>query len=75
MDVTSQITAEGTLTMDYDIEPYENCCDPNNAQCNANDASCCMNFAGECAYNYTGHTEPKYAMGSQLILYRKSCDP
>lgn len=75
VDVTSQITAEGTLTMDYDIEAYENCCDPNNAQCNANDASCCMNFAGECAYNYTGHTEPKYAMGSQLILYRKSCDP
>jgi len=70
IDVTSEVTAGGSMTLGYSIEPYENCCRPDNPSCNANDGSCCIYFAGECGWNYTGHTEPNFDLNAQLVLYR-----
>ena len=58
------------MTLGYSIEPYENCCRPDNPSCNADDGNCCIYFAGECGWNYTGHTEPNFDLNAQLILYR-----
>ena|GEM_PF-3530873 len=69
-DVSSELENSPMLTIDYEIEPYENCCRPDNPSCNANDGNCCMAFAGECGWNYTGHTEPNFDLNAQLILYR-----
>jgi hypothetical protein len=70
VDVSSQITPGGTLNLNYEIEPYTNCCRPDNPSCDHNDGNCCISFAGECGWNYTGHTEPSFDLNSQLILYR-----
>jgi len=73
IDVSANLQAGQSLSVDYDIESYENCCRPDNPSCNASNGSCCMSFAGECGWNYTGHTEPNFALGAQLILYRDPC--
>jgi len=68
--VSSQMDTNGALTLNYTIEPYENCCRPDNVDCDHTNGACCISFAGECGWNYTGHTEPHFDLNSQLILYR-----
>ena len=55
-----------TLMFDYILEDYTNFCSPNNPSCV--DGSTCT----QCEYNYTGHTEPFYFIGSQLIIHSNS---
>lgn len=61
--VTASVTPGGTATLDYNVTPYENFCRPDNPSC-VSGVTC-----GSCAYNDTGHTEPHYAIQSQLVLY------
>lgn len=62
-DITTSITAGQQVTLDYNIEPYENFCRPNNPNC-VSGVTC-----PDCDYNYTGHTEPHYTIQSHLIYY------
>jgi hypothetical protein len=62
-DITAHVTAGQSITLDYNIEPYENFCRPNNPDC-ISGVTC-----PDCEYNYTGHTEPHYTIQSQLIYY------
>ena len=55
-----------TIRFDYTLEDYTNFCSPNNPSCV--DGSTCT----QCEYNYTGHTEPFYFIGSQLIIHSNS---
>ena len=55
-----------TLMFDYILEDYTNFCSPNSPSCV--DGSTCT----QCEYNYTGHTEPFYFIGSQLIIHSNS---
>ena len=52
-----------TLEFNYVLEDYINECSPNNPSC-VNGVTC-----SSCAYNNTGHTEPFYYIGSQLIIH------
>ena len=52
-----------TVEFDYVLEDYFNQCSPNNPSC-VNGVTCTS-----CAYNNTGHTEPFYYIGSQLIIH------
>jgi len=65
LDVTGSITPGTTVEFDYNIEPYENFCRPNNPDCE--DGVTCT----DCDYNSTGHTEPHYVLNTHLILYRQ----
>ena len=56
-----------TLKLDYIIEDYFNECSPNNPSCVNGQAGCT-----DCNYNNTGHTEPFYFIGSQLIIHTES---
>ncbi len=62
-DITANVMAGQIITFDYNIEPYENFCRPNNPDC-ISGVTC-----PDCNYNYTGHTEPHYTIQSQLIYY------
>lgn len=64
VDVTADIVAGQTATLDYDVTPYTNFCCPCNPSCISGQT--CSN----CQYDSNGHTEPIYAVASQLILYR-----
>jgi len=66
-DITASVTAGQSVTLDYNLQPYENFCRPNNPDC-VSGVTC-----ADCDYNYTGHTEPHYTIQSQLIYY--SDDP
>ena len=66
-DISANVTAGQSVTIDYNIKPYENFCRPNNPDCTSG-VTC-----PDCEYNYTGHTEPHYTIQSQLIYY--SDDP
>jgi len=66
-DITTSIISGQTATLDYNIQPYENLCRPNNPDC-VNGVTC-----PDCNYNYNGHTEPHYTIQSHLIYY--SLDP
>ena len=66
-DITANVTAGQSVTLNYNIQPYENFCRPNNPDC-VSGVTC-----PDCDYNYTGHTEPHYTIQSQLIYY--SDDP
>jgi len=63
-DVTANLTAGQNVTIDYNLQPYENFCRPNNPLC-VQGVTC-----SDCNYNYNGHTEPHYTIQSQLILYK-----
>ncbi len=63
IDVSGSIVPGGTVTFDYDLEPYENFCRPTNPDC-VDGVTC-----ADCDYNFTGHTEPHQAIASQLIIY------
>jgi hypothetical protein len=65
VDITASVTPGATADIDYNIEPYENFCRPNNPSCV--DGVTCT----DCDYNYTGHTEPHFTLQAQLILYRE----
>jgi hypothetical protein len=65
VDITGSVTPGAPATIDYNIEPYENFCRPNNPNCV--DGTTCT----DCDYNYTGHTEPHFTLQAQLILYRE----
>ena len=64
VDVTASVTAGQTATIDYNVEPYENFCRPNNPAC-VSGSTC-----NDCNYNSNGHTEPHYTLQTQLVLYR-----
>jgi hypothetical protein len=64
-DVTEHIVPGDSVKLNYDVEPYENLCRPNNPDC-VDGVTC-----ADCDYNYTGHTEPHYTIQSQLIFYRE----
>jgi len=64
LDVTASVTPGQSVWVDYNIEPYENECRPNNPDCE-NGVTC-----ADCEYNYTGHTEPYYVLQAQMIFYR-----
>ncbi len=64
VDISADITPNTTAWLDYEIQPYENLCRPTNPDC-INGVTCT-----DCDYNYTGHTEPVYALVGQLILYK-----
>lgn len=63
-DITPYVTPGTTANLDYDVQPYENLCRPNNPDC-VGGVTC-----ADCDYNYSGHTEPHYSINSQLIFYR-----
>jgi hypothetical protein len=63
VDITSSFTPGQPITLDYDIEPYENFCRPSNPDC-VSGSTC-----ADCDYNYTGHTQPHYTIRAQAILY------
>lgn len=65
-NITSLFTPGQQLSIDYNLEAYENFCRPNNPQC-VSGVTCI-----DCNYNYTGHTEPHYTIEGQLILYKKN---
>ena len=54
------------LQFSYELEGYVNQCSPNNSSC-VNGVTC-----SDCNYNYNGHTEPFYYIGSQLIIHTTS---
>jgi hypothetical protein len=62
-DLTSLTNAGSSIELDYQLESYFNTCSPNNPSCTTN-GNC-----PDCQYNYNGHTQPYYAMSSQLISY------
>lgn len=62
-DVTASVTPGQNAVIDYDLQPFENFCRPNNPQC-VSGITCV-----DCNYNSTGHTEPHYTVQGQLILY------
>ncbi|MFH1143253.1 MAG: peptide-N-glycosidase F-related protein [Candidatus Eisenbacteria bacterium] len=64
-DITPSVTPGTVISIDYDIEAYENFCRPNNPACQ--DGVTC----GDCDYNYEGHTEPNFCFNAQLIHYRQ----
>ncbi|MGB0591812.1 MAG: peptide-N-glycosidase F-related protein [Myxococcota bacterium] len=72
--VSTPLVPGSTLTVGYGIEDYENCCRPDNPECNPNDGSCCISFAGECGWNYTGHTQPHFVVRGQVIFYGDPCN-
>ena len=55
-----------SLQLEYELEDYTNLCSPNNSSC-VNGVTC-----SSCSYNNTGHTEPFYYIGSQLIIHTTS---
>ncbi|MFN8547871.1 MAG: peptide-N-glycosidase F-related protein [Candidatus Eisenbacteria bacterium] len=63
VDVTGQIVAGSSATFDYSVQPYTNFAAYNP---NCISGSTCTN----CQYDNNGHTEPIYAIASQLIEYR-----
>ena len=63
-DVTSSVTPGTNVIFDYNVQPYENFCRPNNVNC-VSGQTC-----PDCNYNYNGHTEPHYTVASQAIFYR-----
>ena len=54
------------IQLNYELEDYTNLCSPNNSSC-LNGVTCTS-----CNYNNTGHTEPFYYIGSQLIIHTSS---
>ena len=66
-DITASVIAGQSVILNYNLQPYENFCRPNNPDC-ISGVTC-----PDCDYNYTGHTEPHYTIQSQLIYY--SDDP
>jgi len=63
LDVTYSVTPGMPAEFNYDIQPYENLCRPNNPDC-VPGVTC-----PDCNYNYTGHTEPHFCFISQLVFY------
>ena len=66
VDVSSAVTAGSQAILDYNIQVYENLCRPSNPSC-VTGTTCT-----DCQYNYTGHTEPHYAVQGQLIQYKRN---
>jgi hypothetical protein len=60
-DLTSNITPGKAVKLEYRLRTYNNACRPTNTGCVT--GSTCT----DCNYNYNGHTEPYYAMSTQLI--------
>jgi hypothetical protein len=65
-DITGSVTPGQSVTIDYNVQPYENFCRPNNPDC-ISGVTCT-----DCNYNYTGHTEPHYTIQSHLIYYKEN---
>jgi hypothetical protein len=63
VDVTGSVSPGGTAALDYDLQPYENFCRPDNPECIPG-VTC-----PDCNYNFNGHTEPHFSLASQLIVY------
>ena len=54
---------DGTLTVGYDVEAYENTCRPDAPEC----AGCTL--GNGCEWNDSNHTEPRYEVSALLIAY------
>ncbi len=68
-DITSSVTPGQSIVLDHNVEPYTNCCRPNNPSCSS--VNCPSTpTCSDCNYNFNGHTEPHYTVQSQLIFYR-----
>lgn len=63
VDATAQTIPGQNVTIDYDLQAYENLCRPNP---NCISGQTCS----DCNYNNNGHTEPHYTVQGQLILYK-----
>jgi len=72
IDLRTTITPGGIIIVDYDIQPYENCCRPGNSSCDPQNRDCCMSFAGKCKWNNDRHTSANWRIASQLVLYRNA---
>lgn len=64
--VLDYATPGGIIKLGYKLEDYLNLCSPNNTSC-VSGVTC-----SSCDYNNTGHTEPFYYIGSQLIIHTTS---
>ena len=64
VDVTASVAPGEAAVFNYDVQPYENFCRPNNPDC-VDGVTC-----PDCDSNYTGHTEPHYTVKTQVIHYR-----
>ncbi len=60
LDITAQASPGRPLTLDYNVEPYENRCRPGVVPCP------CV----KCEFDGKGHTQPIFHVGSQAIYYR-----
>lgn len=67
IDITPVIAPGRTVEIDYDVEPYENCCRPDNPECTGT-SPCCV--FGDC-----NNHPPNFAISAQLILYRDKAGP
>ncbi len=67
IDVTSDAPPGQTVTVEYEVDPYENLCSPSHPDCVGGGSSC-----PDCNYNNTGHTVPIYVIQSQAIFYTSS---
>ena len=63
-DISAMLRPGEPVTLDYNVEPYENLCRPGVEPCPCKD----------CNYNYIGHTEPVLFVEGQVIFYRLARD-
>jgi hypothetical protein len=68
VDLTGSVQPGSTVSVRYDVEPYENFCRPTNPDC-VDGQTCPV-----CAYNGGGHTPPHYTVQASAILYRDRAD-
>lgn len=64
VDATASVTPGQNAVIDYNLQPYENFCRPNNINCISGQT------CADCNYNNNGHTTPHYTIQGQLILYK-----
>jgi hypothetical protein len=64
VDVGAAVTPGQQVTLDYQIEAYENLCRPGNPGCTPG-VTC-----PDCNYNSTGHTEPHYTIQASAVLFK-----
>ena len=69
IDVSSEITTNASVSFGYEIEPYENCCRPDNPSCDT-PMAIAASALPENVVGITPHTEPNFDLNAQLVLYR-----
>ncbi len=64
VDATNSVTPGQSVTLQYNLQAYENFCRPDNGSCISGQT------CSDCNFNNNGHTEPHYTIQGQLILYK-----